>query len=289
MSEQVFIITASEMERLHGAGPLAGFTYLHLRHWMDYESATVGRKRPISLAMLAAYTETHTPRGAGMQILQASEKNIRTALDRLQRTGLLRRLGGERLAFSLPLAVRASARPNQTRHVAGTADHGGAGTDVPSRIKDATVETGTIPAPSTAPNPAHIRNHVNLSSSTCAVIDFLKGQDIRTSGKESVIAEWVAAGLGIDQVRDAVLSARANREAEGSSQPINIGLLAAILRSPTKPKRKLTGLSDDELLRLGTSQGMPPHLGESWTDYRRRLQTALTMARRQPDGREAGR
>lgn len=275
MSEQLFIVTATEMERLHGAGPLAGLAYLHLRHWMDYERGTVGQQRPISLAMLAAYTEEHVPRGAGVQVIQASEKNIRTALDRLQRMGLLRRLGGDRLAFSLPLAVCASARPKQTRHGAGTLDPAPPGTANASTDASSAAEPGAMPAPLPPPNPAHIKNHVNLSSSTCAVIDFLKGQDIRTSGKESVIAGWVADGVGLDQVREAVKAARATREAEGSSQPLNVGLLAAILRNPAKPKRRLSGLSDDELLRLGTAHGMPPHMGESWPDYRRRLQGAL--------------
>lgn len=275
MTDQVFVFTATEIERLHGAGPLAGFTYLHLRHWMDYDSGTVGRTRPVSLAMLAAYTETHTPRGAGTQIEQASEKAIRTALERLQRNGLLRRLAGDRLSFMLPLAVIASARPNQTRHGDGTEHTPEPGTAEPTQDAGLKDEPGTVLAGHHPPNPAHIMNHVNLSSSTCDVIDCLKHQDIRTAGKESMIAGWVGKGVTLEHVKAAIIAARATREAENSTQPLNVGLLNAVLRNGVNPRRKPASLSEDELVRLGNTHGLPPRAGESWADYRRRLQAQI--------------
>lgn len=98
-------VTAEELEALHGCGPLASCIYLWLRSWMDLRSGVVGASRPISRGMLASYTETHVPRGAGTQVVQASVKDLRMAEDRLLRAGLLVRAGcGEKLVFRMPMA-----------------------------------------------------------------------------------------------------------------------------------------------------------------------------------------
>ena len=81
--EQLITLRGIELETLHGAGPLAFEVYVMLRWWMDYRTGITGRRRPISLAMLITYCETHTPRGAGTQIEQPTEKSIRGALERL--------------------------------------------------------------------------------------------------------------------------------------------------------------------------------------------------------------
>lgn len=99
-------ITAEELEALHGCGPLATCIYLWLRSWMDLRSGMVGASRPISRGMLGAYTETHVPKGAGTQVVQASVKDLRLAEERLLRAGLLARAGGgEKLVFRLPMAL----------------------------------------------------------------------------------------------------------------------------------------------------------------------------------------
>lgn len=159
---QVFTLTADELDSLHGAGPLAVAIYLHLRAWMDFGTGIAGRSRPISLAMVAAYTETHTPRGAGHQVEQPSQKAIRTALDRLQRAGLLHRLSGDRLSFLLPMALTASARPKQTRHGVGTKLSPEPGSVEPAIDAGLTTEPGTERADPPRPNTAHIMCHVNL-------------------------------------------------------------------------------------------------------------------------------
>ena len=97
-TEQLITLRRIELETLHGAGPLAFEAYVMLRGWMDFRTGITGRSRPISLAMLATYCETHTPRGAGTQIEQPTEKSIRGALERLERVGMLRRLTGRRHA-----------------------------------------------------------------------------------------------------------------------------------------------------------------------------------------------
>lgn len=158
---QLIALTADELEALHGAGPLAVSVYLHLRAWMDYSTGVVGRTRPISLAMLAAYTETHTPRGAGTQIEQASERSIRTALDRLVRARLLHRLAGDRLTFALPMALTASARPEQTRHAADSDLSTARAPCKPSRRAVFGASNARHRARMALPNPTHLKNHVN--------------------------------------------------------------------------------------------------------------------------------
>lgn len=278
MTAQIIAITADELEALHGAGPLAFQCYLHLRAWMDYGTGITGRSRPISLAMLRAYCETHTPRGAGVQITAPSEKEIRTALARLQRAGLLRRLAGDRLAFSLPLALVASARPNQTGHGAGAEPSTAPGTAKPAPFKPLPLEPGTDRKPTERPNRAHIMNQVSLLS-TCALVQLLHRQDIQTAGREATLERWRNEGVTADALQQAVAVARNVRDKAGSSQPVNVGLIDRILSSsppvPALPRNRA------DLVAAGTTRGCPPRPGESWEAYRLRLASH--------DGRSAGR
>lgn len=158
---RIIALTDGEIDTLHGIGSLGFHLYVLLRTFADYRSGTVGRTRPISLAMLAAYSETHTRRGGGMQITQPSEKEVRTALDRLTRAGLLRRLSGDRLSFLLPLALTASSRPAQTRHGGGAevSTERGTGNPAPELARQA--EPGTAADTGPGANRAHIMNHEN--------------------------------------------------------------------------------------------------------------------------------
>lgn len=271
MTAQVIAITADELEALHGAGPLAFQCYLHLRTWMDYGTGITGRSRPISLAMLRTYCETHTPRGAGVQITAPSEKEIRTALARLQRAGLLRRLAGDRLAFSLPLAAVASARPNQTGHGAGAEQSTAPGTTNPAPVKAPRPEPGTDRKPTEQPNRAHIMNQVSLSS-TCALVQFLHLQDIPTAGRETTLERWRAEGITAEGLQKAVAVARSVRAKVGSTQPVNVGLLDRILSSP--PPGATAPRIGADIVAIGTAQGCPPRPGESWEQYRFRLSNA---------------
>ena len=172
MNEQIIALRAIELEALHGTGPLAFTTYILMRSWMDYGTGIVGRSRPLSLAMLAAHTETHITRGMGLQVAQESEKAIRVALSRLIGGGLLRRLAGVRLVFLLPLALTASARPKQTGHFEGTISY-----TEPSTLKAAPAlgndgEHGPVHAMLQWPNWAHIMYQENLNPTAPTVDNF---------------------------------------------------------------------------------------------------------------------
>lgn len=269
MTTQIVAITADELDALHGAGPLSFQVYVLLRTWMDYATGAVGFSRPVSLHMLRAYCETHITRGAGVQLEQPSEKAIRTALDRLQRSGLLRRAGGDRLAFVLPLALTASTRPEQTRHGGGAEKSTERGTGKAAPHAGFATEPGTADTPAPPPNPAHIMNHVLLSS-TCALADYLRGQDVQTAGKEDTIAGWRGAGVTLPQLGKAVATARTMRARAGSRQPLNVGFIDSIL-SAAPPTPAAGARGHLALLRMGAECDRPPRPGESWEAYRLRL------------------
>ncbi len=115
-------LSAAELQALHGCGPLAISAYVWLRSWMDYDTGEVGRPpHVISLGKLRAYCERHIPRGAGFQVETPTEKDVRMALDQLERAGLCIRISESRiLVFRLPQAGVAEVRQKQTGHVAGT-------------------------------------------------------------------------------------------------------------------------------------------------------------------------
>lgn len=166
---QLIALTDAEIDALHGLGPLAFQAYILLRAWMDFSTGITGRRRPISLGMLRTYCETHTPRGGGLQIEQPTEKAVRTALDRLLRAALLRRLRGERLVFSLPMALIASARPAPTRHGDGSNQSTGPSTVKPAPAQEEQDEHGPVHAICQWPNWAHIRYQENLKPTGHAV------------------------------------------------------------------------------------------------------------------------
>ncbi|TXG77740.1 MAG: hypothetical protein E6R11_06075 [Rhodocyclaceae bacterium] len=158
---RLIALTDREVDGLFGIGPLGALIYLSLRAVMDYHDGTAGRSTPISLNGLAMACETHTTRGRGVQITRPSEKEVRGALGKLQRAGLLRRLPGDALAFRLPLALVASARPIQTGHSAGTVLSTQPGTVQPASTLVMQAAPGTDAAPQQRPNRAHIKVQEN--------------------------------------------------------------------------------------------------------------------------------
>lgn len=260
MTGQVIAITAEEIDALHGVGPLAFQAYVLLRAWMDYGSGITGRSRPVSLAMLRAYCETHTPRGAGVQITAPSEKEIRTALARLQRAGLLGRLPGERLAFRLPLATIACARPKQTGHGAGIKSSTEPGTTKAAPIKAKRREPGADRAPSGQPNRAHImvQEKQNPGHLQAAPVD--KRNPDRPPAEVRDLADirdWLAAqwftGTPPHQDRATAPPSEKNGFAEGGR---------TVAPATAEEQR---------LLAIGRQKGKEPRPGESWATFRARL------------------
>lgn len=243
---QLIALTDTELNTLHGVGPLAFSLYVLLRMFADYRTGTVGRTRPISLAMLASYAETHTRRGAGVQITQPSEKEVRTALDRLSRAGLLRRLAGDRLAFLLPLALTASARPAQTGHVVGTDLSPKSDTVEPAPAQGIPPEPGTAMSPRRTANRAHIMNHEDQNP---------PGSCFRAVDKPAS-ARAGFPGFSVATLRQ---TTRANPEKVKSGFAEEAG---------GSPKAEA---EHERLLRIGRRKGIEARPGESWQEYAARL------------------
>ena len=235
---RLIALSEAELDAMHGAGPLAVSLYLELRRMMDYHDGTVGRSTPISLHGLARATETHITRGKGFEIRQPSEKEIRTGLDRLARAGLLRRLPGDRLAYRLPLALTARARPAHTGQGAGTDSSTQPGTADTAPLQAMPAEQGTPTETSTEPNRAHI-----------------DGQENQNPGASPPPAVDNPAGG----------TRRPNRSAAGTG------------RTAT-PRTACSDGEDHRLLLIGARLGITARPGESWRDYGTRVAQARAGA-----------
>lgn len=248
---RLIALTEIEVDALFGAGPLGALLYLTLRTAMDYHDGTVGRSTPISLHGLAMACETHTPRGAGVQITRPTEKEVRNALAKLQRARLLRRLPGDRLAFSLPLALTASSRPIQTGHGAGADSSTEPDTRNPAPTLAVQAKPGMCGKPSKAANRAHVYGYENqtLAGLHAAAVDNRLGD-----GNEIVRFEWPAwATIRPDTGPHAVPSERKGGLAEGPR---------------TTPK---ASADESRLLAIGRQKGIEPRPGESWGAFRARV------------------
>lgn len=228
---RLIALSEAEFDALHGAGPLAALLYIELRRQMDYRTGETGRSTPISLAGLARACETHTPRGRGTQIEQPSEKCIRNALDRLARAGLLRRLAGDRLAYRLPLALTARARPAHTGQGEGTDSSTQPGIADTAPLQAMQAEQGTPTETSTEANRAHVNAQENQTPAA-------------------------ARPPAVDKSEGA--TRRPNRSAAGPT------------RTAT-PRPACADGEDHRLLLIGRQRGVEPRPGESWAQFRGRV------------------
>ena len=272
--EQLITFKRTELETLHGAGPLAFQTYVLLRWWMDYRTGITGRRRPISLAMLEAYCETHTPRGAGLQIEKPTEKSIRGAIARLERAGMLRRLAGPRLAYMLPMAVTASARPIQTGRDTGTHSC----TELDSRKAPFKLAYRHIPGikyeTTRRANRAHIKNHV-CERVPAWLVDQLGAEGIHLTGIDQSITKLAELADSAEHLEKAIKRARQLRQRAGSTQALNTGLIRSILEGRPSDADIRDVSVPNRLQRTNRQPQVdprtPPRPGETWDAYWLRL------------------
>lgn len=242
MSARLIALTDREVDGLFGIGPLGALLYLSLRAVMDYHDGTAGRSTPISLNGLAMAAETHTARGRGVQITRPSEKEVRNALAKLERNGLLRRLPGDRLAFSLPLALTAYARPIQTGHIAGTVLSTQPGTAQPASTLVMQATPGTDAAAQQRPNRAHIKvqENQNPTARPAAPVDNASPAGIA----QTLTQAWFPTGRPQKAKPGFAEGARATPQASAE---------------------------ESRLLAIGRQKGVDPRPGESWSEFAARL------------------
>ena len=233
---QVFTVTSGEMGALHGLGPLSIAIYLHLRQWMDYATGTVGKTRPISLAMIASYLEHHIPKGQGTQITRPSERNLRTGLDNLVRAGLLIRERATGLVFRLVLAQTGEVRPFQTRREPDTELSTKPDTAKAMQDKGFSTKPDTSKTSTDSPNLTHIK--------------YQEVQNLYAVPPASPVDNFHRREQPATPQGDCTPQRQSNRR---------LGLAR--------------GSEDDQarLLRCGRQRGLEPRPGESWAEFAARV------------------
>ena len=87
-----------------GLSDLSVRLYWRLRALMDFSTGVAGKRRRISYQSLREDCEVLTPKGLGHQRAQPSLRSLRTALEGLERAGLVEAAGP--LVFSLARAKK---------------------------------------------------------------------------------------------------------------------------------------------------------------------------------------
>ncbi len=302
-------LTAAEIEAMHGTGPLSTCAYIWLRSWADIRTGVVGQTRPISLGMLRAYCETHVPKGAGVQIVQPSERNIRTALASLERAGLLRRLPGDRLCYRLLLAQtlphalskpdadltgQSAAKPDGVDNspdawpgAASGSSNSRNATRYSSRAGRAYPTYNGVqrnkPSPDSAASLAmRIQNVASVAAFQNdrheAIAALFREQGVVVGPGHPVIADLAANNVSDADLLVAVELARQAREAEGTGQPLNPGFIRAKLRKAIEQQKPTTvawwssvPAMEAQARRLNIPGARP---GESMVEFKARIWSA---------------
>jgi hypothetical protein len=261
-----FLLTPDEMSVLFGVGPLAMSLYVWLRSWMDFRTGLVGVTRSLSREMLATYTGTEVPRGNGTQQLRPTVKQVRVALQGLERVGLLRRRDTNLLVFSMPRARIGQVRPFQTGPSEGrdegraTASIGAALREVgesenePNRANNSSQvvllstqqAASQVPpvvdavdksiADAAAPDAATPEKPAPRRKAQPQTIEDLLASHAVTKIDSAVVARWIADGYRADHVLTAIGKAKALRIKAGSDVPIPLGLINTILSDIKLPR-----------------------------------------------------
>lgn len=237
-------INRDELDALIGLSVQARSLYLFLREHMDMKTRIVGGKYRISEKACQEALEEHRPKGLGHQIIKHTIEQVRTAIDALQRVGLIGRTGRP-MVFLLALAKGESVRQKQTPH------------------EQPTVETATNPAntrdsshtphgtPSQTADTSGVRVSVSKSiASSDPIASALSPKAaaafswIQEAGNGTRIAKPTGAqaqaletlfGAGKSAVTVATHAAKDVRSREQSPAPINVGLVKSCLPKGAQP------------------------------------------------------
>lgn len=264
MIEKAIAFSAAEWEALSGLPFMQRCLYLVLRWHMDRTTGRVGDVRGISLQGLAEELYVEPVRGRHTdESGSPSKKAIRSALDGLQKAGLISPCGnGEVLVFFLPKSRRTSARPNDEGHMRGTQEgHSqGHGKNTPPAL----TVVGKLPVDKSDegqheghpqnPDEGHTSstrvNHPYLQAAAPAstapvdnsdllllpllpekVAEWIRLHELERGCRAKVlsqspqIAEWLALAVTGDELREAYSLAKVDREATQNRAAINLPFL----------------------------------------------------------------
>lgn len=117
-------ITEDELWALSRCSGIAVKAYLRLRSRMDLRTGIVGQRTGVSYKMVQEWAAQAVEKGAGEAEVMPTARQARTAVEQLERRGLLRKLkqpvGSRSLVFKCPMAEMPEVRAKRTRHERGS-------------------------------------------------------------------------------------------------------------------------------------------------------------------------
>lgn len=263
MIEKAIAFSAPEWEAMAGLPFLQRCLYLVLRWYMDRHTGRVGDVRGISLQGLGEELYVEPVRGRhAAECGSPSKKAIRSALDALEKAGLIQPCGnGEVLVFFLPKARRVSARQKDEGHMRGTQEgHDDGHGQSQSGQGKAPYEGHDEGHPKKRDEGHTSRARVNhpytkAPAAACAAVDKpavdkllllpmqadrvaewirLQEQDrgcrSRVSSRAAQIAGWVELAVTGEELHEAYRLAKSDREGTQNQSPINLPFLDIFVR-----------------------------------------------------------
>lgn len=274
-------ITLEEMEAMHGLPHLQRALYLQLLWAADRKTCRVGEKTNISIQGLRERLEVDHVRGrhtsqAGMP----TKKAVLSAIEGLEKAGLIKRIGNkELLVFLLVLARRASSRLRDEGHVRGHyqgrnnpqekqpeildasafeengADHDGAWPDADEghisreRVNHLSKQSSSsyqLPVDNFSADVMMMAMSADVLARLVVWLERKRGRVVVVSEADPVIAQWAKASVTGVELSEAYRIAVSYREAAKSLAPVNAGYLDAILRSQVLNRRVVCRKGKDQ-------------------------------------------
>lgn len=261
MIEKAIAFSAPEWEAMNGLPLMQRWLYLVLRWYMDRHTGRVGDARGISLQGLGEELYVEPVRGRhAAECGSPSKKAIRSALDALEKAGLIQPCGnGEVLVFFLPRARRAPARQKDEGHMRGTQDgrddgHGQTKASQGKAPHDGSHEGHTQNGDEGHTSSKRV-NHPSKQAPAAAsaspvdkslllvlpllpekVAEWIRLQErdrgcrAKVLSQSAQITAWMALGMTGEELSEAYSLAKGDRESTQNQAPINLPFLDIFVR-----------------------------------------------------------
>jgi hypothetical protein len=236
-----YVITSVELEGMTGLSCQARVLYLYLRTRMDLRSRLVGKFSRISYKSCQEALEEYRPKNLGHQIISYTIDQIRTALDALDRAGLIQRTSTPMvflLAKARGLTTSAFARSKETPHILPKEKSAKKPAPERNSSQQTTVQSGNTPHTSVVgvplksiaiPQPAP----ASVSHEAAAALGWMEkhsnGYRVAKPNHANVEKYEQLFRAGPEAVATATHTAAARRAAENSAAPLQPGLVMACL------------------------------------------------------------
>lgn len=272
MIEKAIAFSAPEWEALGGLPFMQRCLYLVLRWYMDRHTGRVGDSRGISLQGLAEELYVEPVRGRhASECGSPTKKAVRSALDGLERAGLIQPCGnGEVLVFFLGKARRAVARPKDEGHMRGTQEGRDEGHRQTKDLQGFGADEGhdeghgqnpdeghtsstRVNNPSKQPSSPASRESVDKSALLLmplraeAVAEWIRLQEAergckaRVTGRAPLIAAWLELAVTGEELHEAYSLAKRNRDSTQNPSAIWLPYLDVFVKRVVAERRVSSG------------------------------------------------